>query len=63
MPFHSENEHVIHLVYLIDELENDGAEASNVCMSHFESTAYKVIEYGRKLIEEQKLKEEENANV
>ena len=48
----SENEHVIHLAYLIDELENDGPEVSNICMSHFESTANKVIEYARELIEE-----------
>ena len=47
----SQNGDVIHLAYLIDELEKDGAEASNICMSHFENTADKVIEYARKLNE------------
>mgnify|MGYP003134400561 FL=1 len=57
----SENEWVVHLAYLIDELENDGAEASNVCLSHLQKSADEVLEYGKKLIEERKLKEEEDS--
>ena len=47
----SQNGDVIHLAYLVDELENEGPEVSNICMSHFEHTANKVVEYVRKLSE------------
>ena len=54
----SQNGDVIHLAYLIDELENDGLDVSSSGMSHFEHTADKVIEYARKLSEAGENKDE-----